>query len=75
MPVLLFCFCRAEDRARLQERLRRVGRPLIDPSQPASPGGSRGRGGASPSGAVSPPPRLTPQQMESSIDRLFDGAG
>ena len=80
MPVLLFCFCRAQDlQDRLQDRLARVGRPLTDPSQPASPGGAggsgsgRGRGGAGGSGVFSPPPRLSAEQMESSIDRLFDG--
>lgn len=68
MPVQLYCFGRPEERARVEQRLQRAGLRLLDPSAPA---GRDARGGASTSAAS--PARLSAQEMESSVDRLFDG--
>ncbi|KAL4458507.1 hypothetical protein ABPG75_013372 [Micractinium tetrahymenae] len=79
MPVLLHLFGEEQNRARVVARMRAAGKVLNDPSLPVgSPaggggGGGSGRGGASTSAAAAAvAPRLSQQQMEDSIDRLFD---
>lgn len=79
MPALLYLFGEEQHRARVITRMRAAGKLLSDPSLPlGSPGGGggSGRGGASTSAAAAAAaPRLSQQQMEDSIDRLFDGKG